>query len=391
MRPSRRCTVQQGERTGDETMQAPHLRAHEASLTAQLKLQLYRIYANVSRQREWFRLHESNVKALTEEAEALRGCFFPRERSLLTAVNGGAIITTATISSPLCPSDTEGMGVEEMASKTLDGVRLCLNDPPSSVNCGFPSTTWRPCFPSSQQNHEMGALPLCPVGGGAHHPSDAMLFSLGIDPTSCGGAADVRHIVPEYLLQLSPDWIHDRLRKIGGGCVSAEEATSAVVALLLLLLQALRGVVDAAHWVLDSGKVSVGVSAPDGTVTFNTLRVVARHLFYLLHETLCCLSSWATDDPQSGLTAAAAAAHRMSTEERAEATKIFFYLWDDRDGGPLLLQLLCTDSNAIQIPPRHTELAGLTLTTTGLVPRSIVSQAFDFLAIRLLGMRAEEQ
>ncbi|ESL09301.1 hypothetical protein TRSC58_02981 [Trypanosoma rangeli SC58] len=388
MRPLRRCTAQQGERTRDETTQSPHLRAHEASLTAQLKLQLYRIYVSVSRQREWFRLHESNVKALTEEAEALRKCFFPRERSLLTAVNGSAIITTATVSSPLCPSDTGGVGAEEMASKTLDGVRLCLNDPPSAVNCGFPSTTWRPCFPSSQQDHGACALPLCPGGGGAHHPSDDMLFSLGVDPTSCGGVAEVRHIVPEYLLQLSPDWIHDRLRGMGGGGVSAEEATSAAVALLLLLLQALRGIADAARWLLDSGKVSVGVSAPDGAVTFNTLRVVARHLFYLLHETLCCLSSGATEDPRSGLTAAA---HRMSAEERAEATKIFFYLLDGRDGGPLLLQLLCTDSSAIQIPLQHTELAVLTSATTGPVPRSIVSEAFDFLAIRLLGMRTGEQ
>ncbi|RNE96898.1 uncharacterized protein Tco025E_09611 [Trypanosoma conorhini] len=390
MRPSRRCTSRQRGRTDDEAAPSPPLRADGAPLASQLKLQLYRIYASVSRQREWFRLHESNVRGLTEEAEALRGRFFPHEPGLLTAVSENANVTAAAPSSSQGLPATEGKDVDELAPKPWGSVRPCPTESPPAVGRGFPSTLWRPRLLPSRQDHGACALPLPSGGGGTRDPFNAVLISSATDATSCRVAAEVRRVVPEYLLQLSPDWIHSRLGSVGGaggGGVSAAEATSALAALLIPLLQALRGVVDVARWLLGSGDVAVGVSAPDGPVTFNPLRAVARHLFYLLHETLCCASSWMTEASRSGSTAAA---HIMSAEERAEATEILFYLLDDRGGGPLVLQLLCTDHNTIRVPPRYTEHAAQTLATTGLLPRSIVSEAFDFLAVCFLGMCVEE-
>ncbi|EKF26614.1 hypothetical protein MOQ_009687 [Trypanosoma cruzi marinkellei] len=385
MRPAHSCTARRQEGMDEEKTQLSHPWTREAPLTAQLKIQLYRIYASVSRQREWFKIHESNVRTLTEEAEALRARFFPQERSLLTAVTEGAKNPTETHSSSLSFAYTEGKSTDDMASTALRRMSLCFNDASHAMNRDFSSKTLTPWCPSSLQADEGWTLPLRPGEDDTRCPSAAVLIPSVNDMHSCVNAVDLCPVVPEYLLQLSPGWIHERLGTTGGGGgggIMAEEATSALVALLLPLLRAFRGVVDTARWLTESGDFAVGVPTRDGFLTFNALCAAARHLFYLLHEALCCLSSWATEVTQSGMTTVA---QKMSPEERGEATQILFYLLDNRGSGALVLQLLCTDKNNSNTP-HHTELGTLKPATTGLVPRSVVSEAFGFLAIHFFGI-----
>ncbi|EAN87342.1 hypothetical protein, conserved [Trypanosoma cruzi] len=385
MRPAHRCTAERREGMDEEKTQPSHPWTREDSLTAQLKIQLYRIYASVSRQREWFKIHESNVRALTEEAETLRARFFPHERSLLTAVTGDAKNRRETHSSSFCFADTEGMSSDDMTLTTMRRPCPCSKDASHAMIRDFSSRALTPWCPSSLQADEGWTLPLRPGGDGTGYPSAAVLIPSANDVHSCVNAVDFRHVVPEYLLQLSPGWIHERLGTTGGGKgggIMAEEATSALVALLLPLLRAFRGVVDTARWLTESCDYATGVPAHDGFLTLKALCAAARHLFYLLHEALCCLSSWATEVAQSGM---ATVAHKMSPEERAEATQILLYLLDDRGSGALVLQLLCTDKNTSNTP-HHTELGTLEPATTGFVPRSVVSEAFSFLAIHFFGI-----
>ncbi|KEG06903.1 hypothetical protein DQ04_11701010 [Trypanosoma grayi] len=359
--------------------------ADEAPLTAQLKVLLYRIYTGVSRQREWFRQHEANAMSLAKEADVLRERFFPQEPSLLDAIQkdiaditAGSAAATAPLSSGGFSSTGEGMG--KCAASPLLG-----QQEGSQHMVALSAATLQRWHPSLLHTVAEGPRLHTIATPGPHNVNDACAYSVAApDPAlsgDCGRSdiADVQRVVPAYLLQLTPSWIHARL---GGEAVATEEAMTALVALLLPLLRALHGVVRMTRWRVPVGLTS-DVGAHDGAVTFDVLRAVARHLFYLLHESLCCLSLRTAAAAAASPAGPPAAPPQLSCAERVEATQIVASLLSGVDNsGVLLQQLLCTDDadDAGSVTCYHNA------STTVAVPQSVVGEAFDFLIIHYLGM-----
>ncbi|KAG8340569.1 hypothetical protein TRVL_08600 [Trypanosoma vivax] len=335
--------------------------------TAELQLQLFRIYASTSRQREWFRIHEENAKALLKMTESLHQRFFPGEPS------------------PFRPPhdhdndhrDDGGHGTHRAASIT--GV---FTAPGQTATVKVKGLGDEECFVSLP--------PLLPGsaatdnGGPSHTSAPAFITTNETDEAVVG----IYRAVPDFLLELTAEHIHE--------CFGTEVATSAaapshvaldkitlsLVSLLAPLLRSLCDVAEMAvdcvghpstHWrgapALGCGNTYTDVTDPhlySGACSRDrfiaTLCTVARHLFYLLHEVLSCMSLRHTT------------LHLLCQEEREavdEMTRCVFHMHG------VLLSLLSKCPSAL---PRdgHPALVGTVPVGRPLSP-STVNEAFDFL------------
>ncbi|KAH8617370.1 hypothetical protein ERJ75_000383900 [Trypanosoma vivax] len=166
--------------------------------TAELQLQLFRIYASTSRQREWFRIHEENAKALLKMTESLHQRFFPGEPS------------------PFRPPhdhdndhrDDGGHGTHRAASIT--GV---FTAPGQTATVKVKGLGDEECFVSLP--------PLLPGsaatdnGGPSHTSAPAFITTNETDEAVVG----IYRAVPDFLLELTAEHIHE--------CFGTEVATSA--------------------------------------------------------------------------------------------------------------------------------------------------------------------
>nr|CCC89518.1 conserved hypothetical protein [Trypanosoma congolense IL3000] len=323
----------------------------------QLKLQLFRVYASVNRQHEWFLLHEANARLLLAEAEKLRLCFLPDLPSLAEGLQNDAHtcptqqppeLRGAVEPSPFelpcasLPSATERLDTEEGGCRGVD----------SAVQ---PSAAWRgeDCWVPSRSSEGYGVDPTVITGRHCEEP--------------------LNRLVPYYLLQLTPAWVHEQLgsqsvnlRGDKGMITTLEDSTTSLMGLLLPILRSLRDILGLVHWRMTSGG-SDPERHPD--ISAGGLFDAARHLFYLLHEVLSCMSLRLVPS------------RALSDEERVEALQILDFFSREWER---LMFVMCGEGSHSPNDTCHNSHHGGPPLVSKPVPPSVVGEAFSFLSSHYL-------
>ncbi|SCU66954.1 uncharacterized protein TEOVI_000036500 [Trypanosoma equiperdum] len=350
-----------------------------SEITAQLQLQLFRIYANVSRQREWFVFHEANARALAAEAEKLRRRFFPLEPSFLEGlgINAFGYTTqqlpllggTGAMHEEITPcATTAQFPVRQKENEERGGEQKWAGEY-RKQDAGANSSSHKP-LNMVAANHDTNAFALTSGWSGG----EGDMFD------SWKSGEPLCHLAPDYLLRLTASWIHERFSPVPTNphvCEKSSHASAAgtvvesLVSLLLPILRSLHNLVGAARWRTNS---TGNHRAADSSAVVDVLPALAKHLFYLLHEVISCMSLRAVPP------------NALNDEERAEGEHILFYLLQEWD---LLLLLLCSDErfplgdNGL-FPPQHTGHGPVAASVSAAVPQSIVIEAFSLLSTHYL-------